>query len=177
MLLILLRNPSLILNGFRDQQTSQPFLTPPRIKVAGNPRLQLPTPSWPLRVTPHVAKHAAESQSIGSLRTGARSRERRVWEKLQSQPSLRVPTESERGGSLSSDHNSQQSSRCLSFAFKTWRKRGTEEWRSFGVRSSKGGKGELHLPTCNARLRLRPDTCRHLARSEAPQTNPIPGVP
>ena len=50
---------------FRDQQTSQPFLTPPRIKVAGNPWLQLPTPSWPLRVTPHVAKHAAESQPIG----------------------------------------------------------------------------------------------------------------
>lgn len=50
---------------FRDEQTSQPFLTPPRIKVAGNPLLQLPTPSWPLRVTPHVAEHVAESQPIG----------------------------------------------------------------------------------------------------------------
>lgn len=41
----------------------------------------------------------------------------------------------------------------------------------------KGGKDELHLPTSSARLRLRPGACRHLAPSEAPQTNPIPGVP
>lgn len=50
-------------------------------------------------------------------------------------------------------------------------------WRPTEVRSPKGGKGELHLPTGSAALRLRPETCRHLAPSEALQTNPIPGVP
>ena len=50
---------------FRGEQIFQPSLTPPRIKVAENPLLQLPTPSWPLRVTPHVAEHVAESRPIG----------------------------------------------------------------------------------------------------------------
>jgi hypothetical protein len=63
------------------------------------------------------------------------------------------------------------------FALSKWGgKEGQDEWKPFGALFAKGGKGKLHLPTGNARLRLRSGTCRHLAPSEAPQTNPIPGV-
>lgn len=54
---------------------------------------------------------------------------------------------------------------------------GPGTWKPSAVCSPKGGKGELPFPIGSARLRLRLDACRHLAPSEAPQTNPIPGVP
>lgn len=68
---------------FRDKAAFLPSLTSPRVKVAAKPQLQLPTPSWPLRVTPHVAESAADWLGDGSWRRGARSRRRRVWRRSQ----------------------------------------------------------------------------------------------
>lgn len=59
---------------FRDKAAFLPSLTSPRVKVAAKPQLQLPTPFWPLRVTPHVAESAAHWLGDGSQRRGARSR-------------------------------------------------------------------------------------------------------
>lgn len=98
--------------------------------------------------------------------------------KLQSQSSLRVRqrTEGERGVWVRT--TTPSSPRDVSrFPKKRGGKEAQGEWRPSSVCSSKGGKGKLHFPTGSAQLRLRPDTCRHLAPSEAPQTNPIPGVP
>lgn len=161
---------------FGDEAAFLASLTSLRIKVAVKLQLQLRTPFWPLRVTPHVAEKAANWLGDSGRRRGARSRRGPGWgevKKLQPQSSLRVR---QREFGLG-----PQLPVPLAMSLVSFQNAEDEErpggWRPSAINSPKGGKGELPFPIGSARLRLRPDTCRHLAPSEAPQTNPIPGVP
>lgn len=173
-------NPQL---HFRDKAAFLPSLTSSQGK--GRRKASAPATDAILASTCDATRSRERSRLVGRRQPEERRAkpERRVWRRSLGNynPGLpcacdSTPRAKEEGAWVRT--TTPSTSRDISsFLSKRGGKGGPGEWRPSGVCSPKGGKGELHLPTGSARLRLRPDACRHLAPSEAPQTNPIPGVP
>lgn len=129
-------------------------------------------------MTPHVQ---LKEQLIGweSRRIGARSwrLEGNVEAERNYTPRLPRACDEEKTSEVGLGPQLPLGPALSALSFQKAEEKGQDEWRLLSALFSKGGKGELHLPASRARLRLRSGICRHLAPSEAPQTNLIPGVP